>query len=107
MHHGRKVWVALALAGALLAGGAQAAAAQGKGHGKGGKSGQVPPGHAKKRVTTDDAIIVTREVLVSHGFTVVRVERVEGAQVVYYRAGNKGRGRGWGPVQKMVLRPAR
>ena len=77
------------------------ALAQGKGHGAKG----VPPGHAKKKVTADDAILVTREVLVSHGYEVVRVELVQGTRVVYYRRGNMGRGKGKGPIEKIVIRP--
>jgi len=65
-------------------------------------------GRAKKRVVTvDHAVVVTREVLVRHGFEVVRVERVGGVQVVYYRRGNMGRGKGKGPLQKIVIRPTR
>ena len=60
----------------------------------------------KARPTTDRAIVVTREVLVKHGFEVVRVVAVDGAQVVYYRRGNMGRGKGKGPVEKMIIRPA-
>ena len=83
---------------------AQAAHAQGKGH---GRSHGTPPGHAKKQVvTTDRAIVVTREVLVSHGYELVRVERLGESRVIYYRRGNMGRGRGKGPVERMVVRPA-
>ena len=64
------------------------------------------PGHAKKVViTTDRAVIVTREVLVKHGYEVVRIERSGGAQIVYFRRGNMGRGRGKGPVERMIIRP--
>ena len=78
--------------------------AQGKGHTA--KAGHVPPGQAKKKVVTaDQAIIATREVLVSHGYEVVRVELVQGTRVVYYRRGNMGRGKGKGPVEKIVIRP--
>jgi hypothetical protein len=80
------------------------ALAQGKGHGA--KSDHGPPGHAKKKVVTaDQAIVVTREVLVSHGYEVVRVELVQGTRVVYYRRGNMGRGKGKGPIEKIVIRP--
>ena len=66
----------------------------------------VPPGQAKKKVVTaDQAIIATREVLVSHGYEVVRVELVQGTRVVYYRRGNMGRGKGKGPIEKIVIRP--
>ena len=80
------------------------ALAQGKGNGT--KIAHAPPGHAKKKVVTvDHAIVVTREVLVSHGFEVVRVELVQGTRVVYYRRGNMGRGKGKGPIEKIVIRP--
>ena len=78
--------------------------AQGKGHESKGDHG--PPGHAKKRVVTaDQAIVATREVLVSHGYEIVRVETVQTTRVVYYRRGNMGRGRGKGPIERIVIRP--
>jgi hypothetical protein len=77
------------------------ALAQGK-----GAKGKVPPGQAKKHVTPAGAVVVTREMLVKHGFTVVRVEQINGAQVVYFRRGNMGKGKGLGPVQHMVVRPS-
>jgi hypothetical protein len=49
---------------------------------------------------------VTQLVLKEQGYLIVRVERVDGARVVYYRRGNNGRGRGKGPLEKMVIRPA-
>ena len=63
-------------------------------------------GHGPKRyeVTGDRALVVTREVLVKQGFEVVRVETVGDDQVVWYRAGNRGRGRGKGPPVRMVIR---
>ncbi len=63
-------------------------------------------GKAKKTfaVSTDRALVVTRTVLVDGGYDVVRVEQVEGAQVVYYRRGNMGKGKGKGPLMKMVIR---
>jgi hypothetical protein len=90
------------------------AAAQGKGAGKAketaaeaGAPGQkkIPPGQAKK-VTTDQAVVVARDVLTNNGYRVVRVERVDGAQVIWYRRGNMGNGKGQGPLEKMVVRPA-
>jgi len=74
--------------------------------GKSGAKRSVPPGHAKKHVTPGDAVVVTRDVLVRYGYTVVRVDRVRETQVIYYRRGNNGRGRGLGPVEKMVVRPS-
>ena len=78
--------------------------AQGKGHGPRGD--HVPPGQAKKHVVTaDQAIVATRDVLVSHGYEIVRVETVQTTRVVYYRRGNMGRGRGKGPIERIVIRP--
>lgn len=76
----------LALVGAALP-----AAAQGKG-----------PKHYA--VSHDRAITVTREVLVKQGYDVVRVVIVGGDRVVYYRRGNMGKGKGKGPMQKMIIR---
>ena len=86
---------------------ATAAEAQGKGKGGHGAhpSGQAK-GKAKKHVSTGDAVLVTREILVTHGYQVVRVERVGMNQVIYYRRGNNGRGKGQGPLERMVVRPA-
>lgn len=50
------------------------------------------------------AMSVTREVLVHQGFEVVRVEVVGNDRVVYYRRGNMGRGKGHGPLVKMIIR---
>ena len=87
----RRLTAGLALAVAALAVSAVPAYAQGKG-----------PKHYA--VTTDRAISVTRTVLVRQGYDVVRVERVGATQVVYYRAGNHGRGKGKGRLEKMVIR---
>ena len=71
----------------------------------------VAPAHAQGKgkdkhyaVSNDRAVTVTRNVLVRQGYNVVRIERVGASQVVYYRAGNRGRGKGKGPLQKMVIR---
>lgn len=71
----------------------------------------VAPAHAQGKgkdkhyaVSNDRAVTVTRNVLVRQGYDVVRIERVGATQVVYYRAGNRGRGRGKGPVEKMIIR---
>jgi catechol 2,3-dioxygenase-like lactoylglutathione lyase family enzyme len=101
----------LSLAGAVLLMGAASTAvqAQGKGHGheEHGHEGHVPPGQAKKHVTVGDAYVVTRDVLVKHGYEVVRYEEHDGVRVVYYRRGSRGRGHGRGPVEKMIIRPSR
>jgi len=77
--------------------------AQGRGH---ATTRGLPPGQAKKQVTAAQAVVVSRDVLVLHGFEVVRVETIKTGQVIYYRRGNNGRGRGLGPVEKMIVRPS-
>jgi hypothetical protein len=58
-------------------------------------------------VSSDRAVTVTRAVLVQRGYNVVRIEQVGPTRVVYYRRGNMGRGRGKGPIQRMVIRTVR
>jgi hypothetical protein len=72
------------------------------------------PAHAQGKsknkhyaVSSGRAVSITRTVLVERGYTVVRVERVGPTQVVYYRLGNNGRGRGKGRLQRMVIRQVR
>lgn len=70
------------------------------------------PVHAQGKVkhyvvTTDKAISVTRTVLVRQGYQVIRIEQVGPTRVVYYRRGNMGRGRGKGPMQRLVIRTVR
>lgn len=98
----RNHWLTL-VACLTLCASASPALAQGKGHS--GSKG-IPPGQAKKMVTPSEAVVVSRDVLVMHGFEVVRVETIKTGQVIYYRRGNNGRGRGLGPVEKMVVRPS-
>ena len=100
----RIVLAAAVVAAACLVYPHSAAMAQGKGHGNRGE--HVPPGQAKKKVVTaDQAIFATREVLVSHGYEIVRVETFRTTRVVYYRRGNMGRGKGKGPIEQIVIRP--
>ena len=62
-------------------------------------------GHKKEFVVAPDrAISVTREVLVRQGYEVVRIETAGNDQVIYYRRGNRGRGKGKGPLVKMIVR---
>ena len=62
-------------------------------------------GHKKElAVAPDRAVSVTREVLVRQGYEVIRIETVGTDQVVYYRRGNRGRGKGKGPPMKMIIR---
>lgn len=53
--------------------------------------------------TTDRAITVTREVLVKQGYEVVKIEKDGDRQVVWYRSGNQGRGKGKGKLEKMII----
>jgi hypothetical protein len=92
--HPRRFAAGLALALLALALSVAPAHAQGKGKGK----------DKHYAVSNDRAVTVTRNVLVRQGYDVVRIERVGTTQVVYYRAGNRGRGKGKGPLQKMVIR---
>ena len=55
-------------------------------------------------VSGDKAVTVTREVLVRQGYEVVRIETDGPSQIVYYRAGHKGKGKGKGKLEKMVIR---
>ena len=55
-------------------------------------------------VTTDRALVVTRQVLVEQGFEVVRIETHDHDQVIYYRRGNMGKGKGKGRLERMVVR---
>ena len=72
-----------------------------------GAAPAVAQGHGHKKefvVAPDRAVSVTREVLVHQGYEVVRIEQVGDEQVVYYRRGNMGHGKGKGPPMKMVIR---
>lgn len=61
---------------------------------------------AKQRVTHVQAVDVSRRVLVEQGYTVTRVDRVGDTRVIHYYRGNNGRGKGRGPLQRMVVRPS-
>jgi hypothetical protein len=62
-------------------------------------------GNGKRYAVSDDrAINVTRQVLVAQGYDVVEIETKGTEQIVYYRLGNKGKGKGQGKLQKMVIR---
>ncbi len=69
--------------------------AQGRGQNKAKKD--------KETVSIEIALTATREVLTERGFDVVRVEQEDDFQIVYYRRGNRGRGRGGGPVERLVI----
>jgi hypothetical protein len=61
---------------------------------------------ARKRVSTGQAVVVTRQVLIDNGYQIVNVVPNGATQVIYYRRGNRGNGRGLGPVEKIVVLPA-
>jgi len=86
----------------LVATVSSASHAQGRGH-----QDKIPPGQAKKMVTIDRATDVTREVLVDHGYKIVRVDEVNGTRVVYFRRGSHGHGHGLGPMERLIIRPGR
>ena len=96
----RYALIATVTAGLWLAGGAAAA------QGNGDRRAQPAAGNKKKVkvVSTNEAVVVAREVLVKHGYEVVRVDIVGDTRVIYYRVGNRGRGRGRGRLEKIVVR---
>jgi len=94
---GRLNTIGIALA-ALLVLAATPAAAQKPKHAA-GKQDKDPA-----TVTLGVALSATKEVLVKQGYEVVRVETLSDRQIVTYRAGNQGRGRGKGPPVRMVIR---
>ena len=57
----------------------------------------------KYAVTNDRALGVTRDVLGKRGYEVVRVENSGHDVVVWYRRGNRGRGKGKGPPVRMLI----
>jgi len=60
-------------------------------------------GPKKYAVSNDRALVVTKEVLVKQGYEVVRVENSGRDYIVWYRRGNRGRGKGKGPPVRMVI----
>ncbi len=94
-----------ALALAIMALAPRPVAAQGHSS-HGAAPARVPPGQARKVVTVDHAAVVTRDVLVAHGYEVVRIEVRKGVRIVYFRRGNMGNGRGKGPLERLIIRPA-
>lgn len=70
-----------------------------------------PPGSGNKEkvkiVAINDAVAAARYALVKHGYEVVRVDVVRDTRIIYYRVGNRGRGRGKGRLEKIVIRRER
>jgi hypothetical protein len=97
MHRLTRYAVAAAAALALWLGGTTAEA-QGA---AGAHRGKV------KTIATSDALSAARYALVKHGYEVVRVEIDRDTRIIYYRAGNRGRGRGKGRLEKIVIRRER
>lgn len=56
------------------------------------------------KASQDQASTTVREVLDQHGWVFVRFEDRGGDRVVYYRRGNRGRGKGLGPMESFVIR---
>ena len=107
----RKLATALVVATFTL-GTASVASAQGKSHehrgdhGRAHEKGWVPPGQAKKMRSSDDAVLVARDVLGSHGYEVVRIEKSGGDRILFYRRRvTVGKFRVEKPLTKMYLRP--
>lgn len=67
---------------------------------------RIPPGQAKKHVTTTQGVLVTRQVLLANGYQIVNVVPSGTSQIIYYRRGNNGVGRGLGPVERIVVVPS-
>src|ERR1041385_5688117 len=120
-------WINRVALAAMMAAAAMPAHAQGKTKGKGAEKknektvvvtskGEVVAADkktekeiekaARKHVTPSQAVIVSRDVLISNGYQIVNVVPSGATQVIYFRRGNMGRGRGLGPVEKMYVVPA-
>ena len=65
--------------------------------------GQNKANKDKATVSVEVTITATRDVLREQGFDIVRIEQEDDFQIVYYRRGNRGRGRGGGPVERLVI----
>jgi hypothetical protein len=70
------------------------------------KADRVANGPKAKHVSMRQAVSVTRDVLVANGYQVTQVLQSGSNQVIYFRRGNRGKGRGLGPVEKIVVVPA-
>ncbi len=90
----RTLFIGIALVTVVLT----PAYAQGRGR------GQNKVKKDRETVSIEIALTATREVLTEKGFDVVRIEQEDDFQIVYYRRGNRGRGRGGGPVERLVIR---
>lgn len=73
----------------------------------GSTSAQAQGKSREYTVTRDRALVVTREVLVKQGFEVIRIEDKDDYQIIHYRRGNMGKGKGKGPPVTMIIRKVR
>ena len=58
-------------------------------------------------VSADLVLDATKLALVEEGYDVVKLDQQEELLVVYYRRGNMGKGKGKGPMERMVIRRQR
>ena len=122
MRHTTRILIATA-AIALCTASASPAHAQGKSEKKSASTKTVVKGTSSKtvlngssskavvktkgpKISKAQALTTTRDLLSRHGYEVVRVEQLDAGQVIWYRRGNMGRGKGKGPLVRMVVRPA-
>jgi hypothetical protein len=100
--YARYALVVAAAAGVWLAGGA----AQAQGNSRPDRTGSPASGNKQKVkvISTNEGVTIAREILGKHGYEVVRVDIAGDTRVIYYRVGNRGRGRGKGPVRRIVVR---
>lgn len=113
MRHTTRILIATAVL-ALGTASASPAHAQGKGEKKAASTKTVVKGSSSKttvkakgpKISKAQALSTTRDLLSRHGYEVVRVEQLDAGQVIWYRRGNMGRGKGKGPLVRMVVRPA-
>ena len=106
MHRLTRYAVAAAVAAGLWLGGTTAEAQS-----TAGGAWKQPPGSGNKEkvktIATDDAVAAARYALAKHGYEVIRVDVVRDTRIVHYRLGNRGRGRGKGRLEKIVIRRER
>lgn len=104
MRHTTRILIATA-ALALGTAAASPVHAQGKSEKKAASTKTVVKAKGPK-ISKAQALTTTRDLLSRHGYEVVRVEQLDAGQVIWYRRGNMGRGKGKGPLVRMVVRPA-
>jgi hypothetical protein len=95
--------VAAAVAAALWLGGTTAEAQSNAKPSAGGNGNK----EKVKVIATNDAVAAARYALVKHGYDIVRVDVLRDTRIIYYRVGNRGRGRGKGRLEKIVIRRER